>query len=117
MNRWRLTVIRSEFKIASCSISIALLDISDSNKLKTATLALLHYFLFFRKGSKGKHLAVDVVCRDGSEVRAPFSGIITKVRGDFHIGINVDGVQIRGEGKQHYPTFQALVKNEYHLSF
>ncbi|XP_006017250.1 myeloid protein 1-like [Alligator sinensis] len=51
-----------------------------------------------RKGSKGKHLAVDVVCRDGSEVRAPFSGTITKVRGDFHTARNVEGVEIQGEG-------------------
>ncbi|NXP70397.1 MIM1 protein, partial [Ramphastos sulfuratus] len=53
-----------------------------------------------RQGSKEKHLAVDVICADGANVYAPFSGQLSGPIRFFHNGNAIDdGVQISGEGK------------------
>lgn len=49
---------------------------------------------------KEKHVGVDVICADGSDVFAPFSGELSGPIRFFHSGNAIDdGVQIRGEGK------------------
>ncbi|XP_019361792.1 PREDICTED: myeloid protein 1-like [Gavialis gangeticus] len=50
-----------------------------------------------RKDSKGGHRGVDVICHDGSQIMAPFDGVITKVNIYIH-GSTHEGVEIRGGG-------------------
>ncbi|XP_032631996.1 leukocyte cell-derived chemotaxin-2 [Chelonoidis abingdonii] len=57
------------------------------------------YYTAPRKDDRRKHLGVDVICRDGSTVYAPFSGMIER-RINPHRGRNVinNGVKLRGSG-------------------
>ncbi|CAM5132521.1 unnamed protein product, partial [Eretmochelys imbricata] len=57
------------------------------------------YYTAPRKDGRRKHLGVDVICRDGSTVYAPFSGMIER-RINPHGGSSVidNGVQLRGSG-------------------
>ncbi|XP_074988049.1 leukocyte cell-derived chemotaxin-2 [Caretta caretta] len=57
------------------------------------------YYAAPRKDGRRKHLGVDVICRDGSTVYAPFTGTIER-RINPHGGSSVidNGVQLRGSG-------------------
>ncbi|XP_043347353.1 leukocyte cell-derived chemotaxin-2 isoform X1 [Dermochelys coriacea] len=57
------------------------------------------YYTAPRKDGRRKHLGVDVICRDGSTVYAPFSGMIER-RINPHGGRSVidNGVQLHGSG-------------------
>ncbi|XP_039340495.1 myeloid protein 1-like [Mauremys reevesii] len=57
------------------------------------------YYTAPRKDGRRKHLGVDVICRDGSTVYAPFSGMIER-RINPHGGRNFinKGVKLRGSG-------------------
>ncbi|KQK77088.1 myeloid protein 1-like protein [Amazona aestiva] len=52
-----------------------------------------------RHNGKGRHTGVDVICSDGANVYAPFSGQLSGPIKFFHNGNAIDdGVQIRGSG-------------------